>query len=184
MRRLRGNTLPKFLFLSCTQRKCGKITSFTCAQSQIKGDLGHMESPEKDAAVTKEIGDMVDSLFARLPMPPDPLKAALQPTKEELANMARFESLKEAMREKYLARRKGAKLDDERIATSQASHGAAAKRHTDRAVDGTPKATGSTANEMRSRHLKLEMEEVRQKLARLKEKKTHQKPSCHVHRRT
>lgn len=71
-----------------------------------KGDLEHMESPQADAAHLRKVDRMMDNLFARLPTPADPIRAALAPTKEEVADIERFEELKEVVRERYLAKQR------------------------------------------------------------------------------
>lgn len=81
-----------------------------------KGELEHMESPESDAAHQKKMDRMIDSLFSRLPMPEDPIKAALAPTKEEVAQIEQFEELKEAVRERYHAQQRRRRNEEVRIA--------------------------------------------------------------------
>ncbi|KAG5500639.1 hypothetical protein JKF63_03735 [Porcisia hertigi] len=67
-----------------------------------RAELSHMESPEADARFLKTLDAKVDDLFTRIPLPQDPMKAALALTDEEVKENAAAELLKEAVREMYL----------------------------------------------------------------------------------
>ncbi|GET90253.1 hypothetical protein, conserved [Leishmania tarentolae] len=64
-------------------------------------ELSHMESPEADEEFSKNLNARVDDLFARIPLPQDPMKVALAPTDEEVKEEAAAELVKEAVREVY-----------------------------------------------------------------------------------
>lgn len=80
-----------------------------------KGELDHMECPEADAAHVAKLDKMVDTLFSRIPLPKDPMKAALAPTKEEVAQLESFEELKEAVRVRYQSSQRHKAAENRRI---------------------------------------------------------------------
>ncbi|KEG14767.1 hypothetical protein DQ04_00311030 [Trypanosoma grayi] len=97
-----------------------------------QGELDHVESPEADAAHLQKVDFMIENLFSKIPLPNDPMKAALAPTEEELKAKEVNEVLKEAVREHYL-RQKALKAEEEaRIAV--------AMRHYEK--DGGKESTG------------------------------------------
>lgn len=77
-----------------------------------RAELSHMESPEADEAFSKSLDAKVDDLFARIPLPQDPMKVALALTDEEAREEAATELVKEAVREMYW-RKLGAKQAEE-----------------------------------------------------------------------
>lgn len=116
----------KSLYFPCrtyTTTRALYCPSFTCLQQEILKELaresepervslgmevrtngseiGHMESPEADAAHRDRLMREIDDLFTRLPQPTDPMGAALAPTAEEQQENAAAEMLKEAVREAY-----------------------------------------------------------------------------------
>jgi hypothetical protein len=93
------------------ERKVGGIFA-SCIR---KGELDHMESPEADRRHLGKLEKQVDTLFARLPEPKDPLKAARAPTRAELEDTEKFEALKEAMRERYHGQNRRRKAEAARI---------------------------------------------------------------------
>ena len=82
-----------------------------------KGELDHMESPQADEAHLRKLDAMVTNFFDKKPLPADPMKAALAPTKEEIVQTERFEVLKEAVRERYLATQAKKRNEERRINT-------------------------------------------------------------------
>lgn len=67
-----------------------------------RAELSHMESPEEDKKFLQKFGSQVDDFFSKIPLPEDPMKAALARTPEELEEEAAAEMLREAVREAYL----------------------------------------------------------------------------------
>ncbi|RNF23484.1 uncharacterized protein Tco025E_02776 [Trypanosoma conorhini] len=92
------------------RRQCG--IGETLRNCVRQSDLDHLESPEADAANLHKLDAMVQSLFSRIPLPDDPMKAALDPTEEELKKNEECEVLKEAVREQY-RRQKASKAAEE-----------------------------------------------------------------------
>ncbi|KAG5474891.1 hypothetical protein LSCM4_04071 [Leishmania orientalis] len=66
-----------------------------------RAELSHMESPQADEQFLKALDAKVDDLFARIPLPQDPMKAALALTDDEVREEAAGELVKEAVREMY-----------------------------------------------------------------------------------
>ncbi|RNF04414.1 hypothetical protein TraAM80_05194 [Trypanosoma rangeli] len=81
-----------------------------------QGNLDHLESPEADAVHLQKLDSMVESFFSRIPLPEDPMKAALEPTEEELKKNDECEVLKEAVREQYQRRRAAKAAEEARLA--------------------------------------------------------------------
>eukprot|EP00455_Lapot_gusevi_P029310 TRINITY_DN31382_c0_g1_i1.p1 TRINITY_DN31382_c0_g1~~TRINITY_DN31382_c0_g1_i1.p1 ORF type:complete len:226 (-),score=32.14 TRINITY_DN31382_c0_g1_i1:2-592(-) len=138
-----------------------------------KGELEHMESPAADEAHLKKLDKMVDNWFTKIPLPKDPMRAALAPTKEELAEQEKFEVLKEAMRERYQSANRRKRAEEERI-------GVAMKRVEDGTHPAYNKASKYEAFETVSEKISLakaadneadalrkELEEMKRKVAAL-----------------
>jgi hypothetical protein len=138
-----------------------------------KGELEHMESPEADERHLKKLDKMVDNWFEKIPLPKDPMRAALAPTKEELVENERFEVLKDAMRERYQSSNRRKRAEEVRI-------GAAMKR----VEDGThpaynkaskyepfetvaEKMSSAKAADNEADALRRELEEMKRKVAAL-----------------
>ncbi|CAM39851.1 conserved hypothetical protein [Leishmania braziliensis MHOM/BR/75/M2904] len=66
-----------------------------------RAELSHMESPEADEQFSKSLDAKVDDLFARIPLPQDPMRTALALTDEEVKEEVAAELVKEAVREMY-----------------------------------------------------------------------------------
>lgn len=77
--------------------------------------ISHMESPESDEALLTKIDKQVDSLFRALPLPEDPMKAALAPTEEENNESASTEMIKEVVRKAYRHRLQMIETEKKRI---------------------------------------------------------------------
>jgi hypothetical protein len=89
-------------------KKFRKATGESCiSRPELlqRSELSHMESPEIDAMHESKIDRQAASLFAKLPTPEDPMKAALRPTRDEIEAHEKFEAFKEAVREKYRNRK-------------------------------------------------------------------------------
>jgi hypothetical protein len=142
-----------------------------------KGELDHLESPAADEAHLRKLDVMVDDWFTRIPLPKDPMRAALAPTKEELVEHERFEVLKEAMRERYQTSTRRKRAEEERI-------GIAMKRVEDGSHPAFNNATkyeayetvsdrvreASFAQTSENDALRQELEEMKRKVAALEAK--------------
>lgn len=84
-----------------------------------RAELSHMESPEADAKFMKELDTKVDDLFARIPLPEDPMRAALALTDEEVKEEAAAEMVKEAVREMYWRKLDAKKAEELRLKHAQ-----------------------------------------------------------------
>lgn len=141
-----------------------------------KGELDHMESPEADAKHLKKLDSMVDNLFARIPLPKDPMHSALAPTKEELVDHERFEVLKEAMRERYQTSIRRKRAEEVRIGAAMKSvedgthpaYNRTAKYEAYETVSERLGASKSASDENDA--LRKELEEMKRKVAALEAK--------------
>ncbi|CCW60181.1 unnamed protein product [Phytomonas sp. EM1] len=78
-------------------------------------ELSHIDSPEDDDAFHKKLDNEIHNLFSRIPLPSDPMKAALAPTEDELNEKAEAELIKEAVREAYLHKMAAKKAEELRL---------------------------------------------------------------------
>lgn len=115
-------------------------------------EMSHMESPEADEAHRVKLCHRIDDLFQRLPMPEDPMAAALQPTEEEERTNAAAEVLKEAVREAYWRKKNGERLEDRRLAAAMARY-------------VTPQEAAQSMSKEEA--LRKELEEMKAKVKRL-----------------
>lgn len=125
-----------------------------------------MESPEADEAFLAKFGTKVDDFFSRIPLPEDPMKAALARSPEELEEVASAELVKEAVREAYL-RRLGAKQTEElrlKRAAKRLDKGTTAGEYFERTDAGANSVAADAANDV------LDDEKIRKQLAEMKEK--------------
>jgi hypothetical protein len=131
-----------------------------------KGELDHMESPEADEAHLRKLDAMVNNFFAKRPLPPDPMKAALAPTKDEIVQAEKFEVLKEAVRERYLATQAKRRSEDKRIAEAmkEVEHGT----HQVRTSLGTYEGEGPTEASFVRPTPQSDAEATRKEIERLK----------------
>ncbi|ESL09360.1 hypothetical protein TRSC58_02919 [Trypanosoma rangeli SC58] len=90
-----------------------------------QSDLDHLEGPEADAVHLQKLDSMVESLFSRIPLPEEPMKAALEPTEEELKKNDECEVLKEAVREQYRRQRAAKAAEEARLARAMKRYDAA-----------------------------------------------------------
>ena len=103
--------------LAAEEVKKQGISGFADLQrASIARELDHMESPEADAAHLAKLDKQVTNFFARIPLPKDPMKAALAPTRDEIVQQEKFEVLKETVRERYMATQSRRRVEDRRIA--------------------------------------------------------------------
>ncbi|CAC9506036.1 conserved hypothetical protein [Leishmania infantum JPCM5] len=84
-----------------------------------RAELSHMESPEADEAFSKSLDAKVDDLFARIPLPQDPMKVALALTDEEAKEEAAAELVKEAVREMYWRKLDAKQAEELRLKRAQ-----------------------------------------------------------------
>lgn len=84
-----------------------------------RAELSHMESPEADEKFIKELDAKVDDLFSRIPLPEDPMRAALALTDEEVKEEAAAELVKEAVREMYWRKLDAKKAEELRLKHAQ-----------------------------------------------------------------
>lgn len=84
-----------------------------------RAEMSHMESPEADAKFARELSTKVDDLFARIPLPEDPMRAALALTDEEVKEEAASEMVKEAVREMYYRKLDAKKAEELRLKHAQ-----------------------------------------------------------------
>lgn len=84
-----------------------------------RAELSHMESPEADEKFAKELSAKVDDLFSRIPLPEDPMRAALALTDEEVKEEAASEMVKEAVREMYYRKLDAKKAEELRLKHAQ-----------------------------------------------------------------
>lgn len=141
-----------------------------------KGELEHMESPEADEAHLRKLDKMVDNWFDRIPLPKDPMRAALAPTKEELADHEKFEVIKEAMRERYQSSNRRKRAEDDRIVKAMKSvedgtHPAYSKLSKYEAYTTVPeKVSANRAADAENDALRRELDEMKRKVAALEAK--------------
>ncbi|KPA85058.1 putative mitochondrial hypothetical protein [Leptomonas pyrrhocoris] len=84
-----------------------------------RAELTHMESPEADEKFMKNLESKVDDLFSRIPLPEDPMRAALALTDEEVKEEAAAELVKEAVREMYWRKLDAKKAEELRLKHAQ-----------------------------------------------------------------
>lgn len=102
--------------LTAEEGKKQGISGFADLQrASIARELDHMESPEADAAHLAKLDKQVTSFFDRIPLPADPMKAALAPTRDEIVQQEKFEVLKETVRERYMATQSRRRVEEKRI---------------------------------------------------------------------
>lgn len=133
-----------------------------------KGELDHMESPEDDIRQMQKIDRLADDFFSRIPLPEDPMAAALAPTHDEVVQNERFEILRESVRERYQAAQSVRRIEDSRI-----------KEAMGRVADGTWKRVSMAQSEedeivaaaprvdLEKQRMQLEIEALRKRLAEL-----------------
>jgi hypothetical protein len=92
-------------------------------------ELSHMESPEADEKFLKELDTKVDDLFSRIPLPEDPMRAALALTDEEVKEEAAAELVKEAVREMYWRKLDAKKAEELRLKHAQEKRARQEMRH-------------------------------------------------------
>ena len=81
---------------------------------RLGGDLSHLESPENDVKLRDSIDGALNSLFMKIPLPNNPLQAALNKTEAE-KQIAKVNSvLIEAVRAKYWKQKQMEIIEDER----------------------------------------------------------------------
>lgn len=102
------------------QEECKKRTGAGSFADNLRncigiGEIDHLESPESDKAAASKLDRLTDDFFSKIPLPPDPMKAALAKTKEEKEEIEKFEVIKEAVRERYQARLNMRKSEEARI---------------------------------------------------------------------
>lgn len=78
-------------------------------------EVSHMESPEADEAHRRRVSRTIDELFSKIPLPEDPMAAALAPNAEEEQENAAAEMLKEAVREAYWRRVNARRAEEARV---------------------------------------------------------------------
>lgn len=78
-------------------------------------DISHLESPEQDKAYQEKLSRSIDSFFSQIPLPQDPMAAALAPSREEEEENAMAEALKEAVRDAYWRRIHAKRSEDTRV---------------------------------------------------------------------
>lgn len=78
-------------------------------------EVSHMESPEADEAHRRKVSKAIDDLFSRIPLPADPMAAALAPNAEEEQENAASEMLKEAVREAYWRKVNARRAEEARV---------------------------------------------------------------------
>ncbi|KAH9600438.1 hypothetical protein LSM04_001097 [Trypanosoma melophagium] len=88
-----------------------------------QSDLDHIESPESDAAHLQKVESMMENLFSKIPLPPNPMETALAPTEEELKEREEHELLKEAVREQYIRQKAHKLAEDARISEAMQRYG-------------------------------------------------------------
>lgn len=141
-----------------------------------KGELDHMESPEADARVLGKIERQAESLFARLPDLPDQaaaMRAALKPTREEVEADEKFESLKEAMRDRYQAqqrrrRNEAARIDSAMEAVEDGTY--TAKYAAQRSTGGIDEIVDVTPEQAEQINLLKELEDTKRQMRELQAK--------------
>ncbi|KAG5474552.1 hypothetical protein LSCM1_03339 [Leishmania martiniquensis] len=84
-----------------------------------RAELSHMESPEADEQFLRALDAKVDDLFTRIPLPPDPMKAALALTDDEVKEEAAGELVKEAVREMYWRKLDARQAEELRLKRAQ-----------------------------------------------------------------
>ena len=148
-----------------------------------KGELEHMESPAADEMHQKKLDGMMESFFSKVPLPKDPMRAALAPTKEELTEIERFEVLKEAVRERYHANNQRKRSEEQRISAAMkqvedGSHPSYDAMHKYDAYEPLVSRVEAQrqgqarqeAEEEETEALKRELEEMKRKVASLESK--------------
>ncbi|CBH18125.1 uncharacterized protein TEOVI_000178700 [Trypanosoma equiperdum] len=133
---------------------CGDQTEDNPGSSLRHGELDHFESPEAEAAHVEKVNTVVDDLFSRMPLPEDPMGAALAPTKEEMEEKAEWDVLKEVVRERY--QRKIALKEAERVRIDKAMQHYRVDKDIEGGVSGVTGATGDS-------------EKIRKKIERMKQ---------------
>ncbi|KAH8608778.1 hypothetical protein ERJ75_001247400 [Trypanosoma vivax] len=125
-----------------------------------QGDLNHLESPEADAAHLKRVQAEADALFAKLPLPQDPMKAALDPTEDEVKGREEWEVLREAVRERYQRQLSLGAAEKKRIETAMQSY------HNGNECSNPPESKPSVvSNEAES--LRRRIDRMKEEVARL-----------------
>ncbi|EAN91668.1 hypothetical protein C3747_108g68 [Trypanosoma cruzi] len=126
-----------------------------------QSELDHLESPEADAAQRRKLDLMAESLFSRLPLPEDPMKAALAPTEEELKKREECEVLKEAVREQYMRQKASNAAEEARLSRAMKRYEVVAERGANSDIPEHMKTPGEM-NELRQ-----EIDNLKHQLAKL-----------------
>lgn len=105
--------------LKCENELRAKGIGETLQNYVHRAELSHMESPEADEKFLKGLDAKVDDLFARIPLPADPTKAALALTDEEVKEEAAAELVKEAVRELYWRKLDAKQAEELRLRRAQ-----------------------------------------------------------------
>lgn len=80
--------------------------------------LSHLEGPEADKDLREKLSQNIDNFFSSIPLPENPMAAALAPSPEEIEENAAGEALKEAVREAYWRRLRAERNENVRIEES------------------------------------------------------------------
>lgn len=80
--------------------------------------LSHLEGPDADEALREKLSRNIDNFFSSIPLPTNPMAAALAPSPEEIEENAAGEALKEAVREAYWRRVRAERNENLRIEES------------------------------------------------------------------
>lgn len=105
--------------LRCEQERKKSGIGETLQNYVHRAELSHMESPEADEKFLVALGSKVDDLFSKIPLPDDPMKAALSPTPEDMQEEAAAEIVKEAVREAYWRRLDAKQAEELRLRRAQ-----------------------------------------------------------------
>eukprot|EP00759_Apiculatamorpha_spiralis_P047262 PhF_6_TR4302/c0_g1_i1/m.5805 len=93
-------------------------TSFATPSS----DLGHLESPEQDAKLIETISVAAKTLFEKVPLPADPMKAAMMKLPDEEKAEEENEVLIEAVRMRYRMKKEREQMEEDRVRVATKKH--------------------------------------------------------------
>jgi hypothetical protein len=141
----------------------------TFANAVLNGDLNHMESPESDEKHKRKIDRAAADLFSRLPMPADPMKAALAKSHEEMNAIDDLDALKEQVRERYRRGNRMRRTESQRIdaAMNEVSTGSHRMMRTGPGIDELVDVDRRAPAEKREDELQAEIAAMKRKVAEL-----------------
>ena len=131
-----------------------------------------MESPEADKRHLNKLEKQVDTLFARIPTPADPMKAARAPTRDELEENEKLESLKEVMRDRYRSQQMKKNAESKRIdeamrAVEDGTYEAKYAKTRPGAVRSDAEEAKMTPEQIENINILRELEETKRKMKEL-----------------